>query len=376
MKTLFLPLLLLSAIVSTAQTSVSGSFVHGGITRTYDVYVPAIYNGSQAVPLVFNLHGYTSNAAQQAIYGNFKPIADTANFILVHPNGSIQPGTTNTQFWNVGQVGSTVDDVDFLETLIDTISAHYNIKQSRIYSAGMSNGGIMVYLLACQSNRFTAIASVTGTMSLPMYTGCNPTRPIPTMEIHGTADNTVPYNGSALLQAIPDVVSLWVTKNNCNPVPDSTNVPNINTTDGATAVHYLYTGGTGGNTVEHYKVVGGGHSWPGAPVVIDVTCMDFNASKEIWRFFSQYENTVAGIEENATPNWNLWPNPAANQIFIQTTADKPVQQLTIRDVLGRTVLQYAGNNITSADITTLKPGNYLVEIRGKDFTAVKKLVVR
>lgn len=361
------------AILSHAQTSVPGSFVHGGITRTYNIYVPASYNASQPVPLVLNLHGYTSNAAQQEIYADFRPIADTARFILVHPNGSVQPGTAGTQFWNIGLTGSSVDDVSFLEALIDTVSAHYNINPSRVYSAGMSNGGFMGYMLACQSDRFAAVASVTGSMTTPLY-ACNPVRPVPVIEIHGTADGTVPYGGTTGMAPVADVVSFWVTKNNCSPTPVTTNVPDINTTDGATAEHYLYTGGTGGHTVEHFKVIGGGHTWPGAPFVIGVTCMDFSASREIWRFFSQYQYLGAGIAGYTQITWNIWPNPATEKVFVEVPG-RQVTGLRILDMQGRTVQQTAGTDITSADVHTLHAGQYLVEIRGAGFVLHKKLSI-
>lgn len=358
-----------------AQTTLTASFVHNGLTRNYRVYVPAMYTGSQPVPLVFNLHGYTSNAWQQEIYGDFRPIADTANFILVHPDGTVQPGTAGTQFWNIGDLGSSVDDVSFLETLIDTIDAHYNINRSRVYSAGMSNGGYMGYKLACESGQFAAIASVTGSMTLPMYTNCNPAKPLPIIEIHGTDDATVPYNGSATSQGIEDVVSFWVTENNCFPTAIQTNVPDTSASDGSTAEHYLYTGGVDGNTVEHFKVIGGGHTWPGTSLTfVGVTCLDFNASKEIWRFFSQYSNPTAGIQENQTLAWNLWPNPATETIFLEVPKH-PITQVHIADMQGRTVYQRQSSSITSVDVTTLVPGNYVIRVQGDDLSLSKKLMV-
>ena len=365
------------SIITDAQTNITKTFVHGGVNRTYQIYIPAIYNSSQPVPLVFNLHGYTSNATQQAFYGNFKPIADTANFILVHPEGSIQPGTTNTQFWNIGVIQGGVDDVDFIETLIDSVSAHYNINHRRIYSAGMSNGGFMGYMLACESNRFTAIGSVTGSMTLPMYTSCNPARAIPTMQIHGTEDPTVAYNGSAMNQGVEDVVNLWVGKNNCGTTPVISAVPNTVTSDGATAERYLYTGGTNGHTVEFFKVTGGEHTWPGATIPIGVTCMDFSASAELWRFFSQYElpATSSIVENDGNIQFSVWPNPATNIINLQAP-NKEISRLNIVDMQGRSVFKIENSNITTADISHVSVGNYIIQISGNDFVATQKLVVK
>ena len=113
-----------------AQTTVSGSFIHGGITRTYSFYVPASYTPGSPVPMVIGLHGLSSSGADFAQNRDFRPIADTANFIMVHPDGSAMLGV---RFWNYGNIlGSTVDDVGFLEALIDTISASYSINPQRI----------------------------------------------------------------------------------------------------------------------------------------------------------------------------------------------------------------------------------------------------
>ena len=353
---------ILIALGLNAQNTVNASFVHNGINRSYSFYVPASYNGSEAYPLVLNLHGYTSFGWQQSLYGDFKPIADTAGFIVVHPEGTVQPGTTNTQFWNVGFFPSNVDDVAFLEALIDTISAEYNINPRRIYSTGMSNGGFMSYHLACRSDRFAAIASVTGSMTATTASSCNPSRPIPVMQIHGTADATVPYAGNSGFLPIDSVVNYWVQFNNCPTPATMTNVPDVAPTDGATAEHYVYAPGDGGASVEFYKVINGAHTWPGAPLAIDVTCMDFSASKEIWRFFSQFEHPTAGMASNQTKQpLSIWPNPADQSIRFSEYNQGP-GSFKIMDMEGRIMVigqwQSGENQI---DISHLKAGMYVLE---------------
>ena len=350
------------ALGLNAQNTVNGSFVHNGINRSYSFYVPASYNGSVAYPLVLNLHGYTSFGWQQSLYGDFKPIADTAGFIVVHPEGTVQPGTTNTQFWNVGFFASNVDDVAFLEALIDTISAEYNINPRRIYSTGMSNGGFMSYHLACQSDRFAAIASVTGSMTVTTATSCNPSRPIPVMQIHGTADATVPYAGNSGFLPIDSVVNYWVQFNNCPTPATMTNVPDVAPTDGATAEHYVYAPGDGGASVELFKIINGAHTWPGAPLTIDVTCMDISASKEIWRFFSQFEHPTADIASNQTKQpLNIWPNPADQSIRFSENS-QGAGSYKIMDMEGRIMVNgqwQSGEN--QIDISHLKAGIYVLE---------------
>lgn len=375
MKRLFLIACTLIKLLSAeAQTTISGSFVHGGITRTYSFYVPASYTPGTPVPLVIGLHGLSSSGAEFAQNRDFRPIADTANFIMVHPDGSTMLGV---KFWNYGSVlGSTVDDVGFLEALIDTISADYSINPHRIYCTGMSNGSFMAYYLACQSSRFAAIGTVTGSMSVDMYDECVPAHPIPVLHIHGTEDDTNPYEGTSTMKGIDDTNLFWVDLNNCNPTPTVIAIPDINTSDNASAVRYLYTGGTNGNTVELFKVTGGGHSWPGWPVAgsSEPTCMDFDACKEIWRFFSQFEST-ASVSENEPLEIRVSPNPASEDIVIDAPPGYIITEVTVRDVNGRLVERKKGAEIDSLDVYNLRAGSYMLEISGKGFAVSKKLII-
>jgi len=149
--------------------TINGSIEHNGMDRSYILYVPESYDGTKAVPLVLNFHGYTSNAKDQMNYGDFRPLADKEGFIVVHPQGTLLDGKTH---WNVGgwTLASKVDDVAFTEALLDHLSSEYKIDAKRVYSTGMSNGGYMSFLLACQlSNRIAAVASVTGSMTPQIF---------------------------------------------------------------------------------------------------------------------------------------------------------------------------------------------------------------
>lgn len=350
-----------------AQTDVVATMQSGGLTREYRLYKPAIYNGTTAVPLVINMHGYSSNNLEQEFYGDFRPIADTANFLIVHPNGTLD--NQGQRFWNAFGSGSNVDDVGFIRDLIDTLSASYNIDPQRIYATGMSNGGFMSYALACELNdRIAAIASVTGSMSPIKLATCQPQRPVPVMEIHGTADNVVPYEGIPLsMVAIPQVVSAWVEFNDCNPTPTVTNVPNTSTTDGSTAEHYVYTGGDNGSTVEHYKIIGGGHTWPGALFTIGVTNQDIKASKEIWRFFSQFNlngATTGTVSPSGAQGWTASPNPVGDYLLLQPALPQPVQRIQVWDAAGQLKERFTpeNNGPIRMETTNWAKGLYLISI--------------
>lgn len=351
----------------SAQTTTVDSIISGGIYRNYRVYIPAAYTGSTAWPLVFDLHGYTSSALNEQLYSNFMPIADTAHFLVVYPNGTLLSGQP---FWNAG-FGATVNDIQFISDLIDTLSSQYNIDPYSVYSCGMSNGGYMSHTLACAlNNKIAAIASVTGSMSVLQRATCVPNRAVPVMQISGNADPTVTYTGTSTSLAIDTLVKYWVTNNNCNPSPTFTAVPNISTTDGCTAEHYLYNGGTMGSTVEFYKIIGGGHTWPGSSFVIGVTNQDFKASEKIWLFFRKYHlNQFVGIEEN-TYNTEivLYPNPAQETVFISKN-EKDIVRLY--DLNGKLLIETKNRQI---DISSLSKGIYFVVLSNEKGRSMKKLI--
>ncbi|MEY3850442.1 MAG: hypothetical protein RJA38_883 [Bacteroidota bacterium] len=360
----YLVLLLLLPFVSLGQQTINETMLHDGITRSYTIYVPASYTPGTPAPMVLNFHGYTSTAFEQLYYGDFRSIADTAGFLLVVPNGTLDE--TGTTYWNSGW-GGTVDDIGFTSALIDEMAATYSVNLDRVYSTGMSNGGFMSYTLACSlSNRIAAIASVTGSMNVGQDQTCNAVHPTPVMEIHGTADLTVPYNGGTFMEAIPNVLSYWVNFNNCNATPVVTDVPNTNLTDGCTAVHYKYSGGTNGVDVEHYKIIDGGHTWPGSIFTIGVTNNDFSASKKIWQFFLQYDingriqaNSVADLNADEI---SIYPNPTKDKLVVQgLTQSLTTSNCRIFSVEGKQcTVNFTENN--SIDVNTLESGVYFLRL--------------
>ena len=369
-------LFLLLPIASFAQQTINETMIHDGLTRSYTIYVPASYSPGTPAPMVLNFHGYTSNAFEQMFYGDFRAIADTAGFLLVIPDGTLD--ATGTTYWNSGW-GGTVDDIGFTSALIDQIAASYSVNLNRVYSTGMSNGGFMSYTLACSlSNRIAAIASVTGSMNVGQDLTCNAQHPTPVMEIHGTADATVPYEGGGFMEAIPNVLNYWVNFNNCNATPVITDVPNTILSDGCTAMHYFYAGGSSGVDVEHYKVIDGGHTWPGSMFNIGVTNNDFNASKKIWQFFLQYDingriqaNSVADLNADEI---SIYPNPTSDQIAIQGFSHKlSNSNCSLFSIEGKSFhVDFLDDN--TLDTSSLESGVYFVRIATREGVATVQFV--
>jgi len=358
-----------------AQQTINGTLLHDGLSRQYLLYIPSSYNPATPSPLVLSFHGYSSNAHVNFTYTRFNSIADTAGFILIHPQGTL---LNEISHWNVGgwTLGSTVDDVGFVSTLLDTISNSYNIDQERVYSTGMSNGGYMSFLLACQlSNRIAAVASVTGSMTPQTYNNCNPQHPTPILQIHGTADGTVPYNGDTTwTKSIDDVLQYWVNFNNCNSIPTVSKVPDINTTDGSTVDYIVYSEGNNCVTTEHFKVFNGDHDWPGV-----WGNMDIDASVEVWKFFSKYNiNGLIGcgtstINENAIERKeiHIFPNPASESITVITDVSEGMEYYIFSSIGVQVLSGMVDNNNKSIDISELDPGIFFLRFNTQTIKLIK-----
>ncbi len=378
----FLPTFLLfsafccfAVVPSHAQPIVNASIQFDGLERDYLLYIPAAYTGDEAVPLVLNFHGYTSYAGEQFFYSDFRSVADAENFLVVHPLGT-EDGEGNTH-WNVGWGGSTVDDVGFTGALIDSLSAMYNINPDRIYSTGMSNGGFMSYQLACEmSDRIAAIASVTGTMNVGQPENCNATRPVPVMEIHGTADDVVPYEGAGIFLGSEPVIDFWVEFNNCNPSPMVTDLPDINTVDGSTVEWRQYGDCDSGVGVELYKIFDGGHTWPGSPINFAGTNYDMNATEEIWRFFSRFDingeimtTNTEDVLDNVTIK--LFPNPTSDWLRV-SVPEAFTGVYAIQNSLGQTVRTgQASTSTFDIQLRDLPSGIYVLSIVEGTYQFVK-----
>jgi polyhydroxybutyrate depolymerase len=361
-----------------SQQTINASITHDNMQRDYILYIPASYDGTVAVPLLFNFHGYTSNATEQMWYGDFRAIADTAGFIIVHPQGTLD--NTGTTHFNVGFGGSTTDDLGFTDALLDTLISDYMIDEDRVYATGMSNGGFMSFHLACNlSDRIAAVASVTGSMVPSTMTNCNATHMTPVLQIHGTADGTVPYTGNSFMEAIPDVLDHWAIHNGCSTTPITLPIPNLSTTDGSTAERIGYQDLNGCTTVLHFKVSNGGHTWPGSVFNFAGTNYDFDASTEIWNFLSQFDingviNDCQGLEMNESTlelDVRIFPNPTRSILTIEGL-DGDYHYAQLCDPTGTSILETSINSsINTIDISAISQGCYILLIDGKTFPVAK-----
>ena len=263
-------------IITGLQTK---TLTHDNVNRNYLVYIPDSYDSEIDYPLMFVFHGFGGIATQFINNADMRDLAESKNFIVVYPQGLDLGGTGS--HWNCSNPSadnkSDVDDIGFIEKLIDQLILDYPVIDSkRIYAAGYSNGGFMSYYLACNSKKFAAIGSVAGTMLDDSYQSCDAQFPTAMINIHGTDDFDVPYDGNIYYPSIPEVVDWW---KNFNTTPNE----DLLTNQDGSIEQYKYYNDAGDIYVEHIKIIGGGHYWDDK-----LNYNGKNTSGLIWEFVSSY----------------------------------------------------------------------------------------
>lgn len=273
-----------------------GTTVYQGRERTFLLHIPEKVRGRKNVPLVFVLHGGGGTAKSVASLSGFSKLADDEGFIVVYPQAV-------NRHWNDGREvrrflshREKVDDVGFIEVLIDTLVPELGVDSSRIYAVGISNGGMMCHRLGIElSHRLAAFATVAA--SLPeKLTDKTPKMPISVLMINGTADPVLPFEGGGVgvfasrgrVVSVAQAVEFWVKMNGCDSKPTKTTL----VSDGDLTVQKtVYQNGRLGTEVVLLTVVGGGHTWPGGrerPSRFGKKSDAVNATRVVWEFFSKH----------------------------------------------------------------------------------------
>lgn len=326
------------------------SIFNQGMFRNFILHLPATYTTGKSYPLVINFHGLNSNAAQQQAYSQFDLVADTAEFIVVYPDS--YDGS-----WHYSP-NDNPNDLTFIVNLVDTLKSNYPINDC-LFSMGMSFGGFFSYKLACSID-LKAVAVVSGNFTNSLMNTCTPTTSIPVLHFHGTSDPLANYNGTIGIPPVDTTVQWWVNHNNCTASIEPTMISNINLSDNSTVLKHYFGNGDNGSNVTFYKIINGGHTWPGAfPIPpFGATNSDIKASSIIGKFFSDYCTPVSFVDEVIRPEIKAYPNPFNNSIFLNTKEQK--KYCTLYNSLGQIIWQDI--NIEWQDFSYLANGLYLLQV--------------
>ena len=309
------------------------AFNHDGMERSYKMYRPEKLVDN--APLVFVLHGMTSNSTWSYLAG-FNELAEEHGFLAVYPQShlklirldggdeksgkkadmswlgekadSCREGesfiangleivcrdgvlTTSMARWNNDNADSLFDgqsDVEFLSALARSLQEELHLNPERTFVAGFSNGGYMSYTLMCQAGDvFKAAGVVSGLIDVNVLRNCAPDAPKPIIHIHGADDGMVPIAGEVdkntgeVFFGAKEIVEYFANLN------DSVTTETIRVNDNANLT--IYKPESGNAEVHYYRIENHDHVWPGGDTgdkeITDESGLD--ASKLIWEFFAR-----------------------------------------------------------------------------------------
>jgi polyhydroxybutyrate depolymerase len=267
----------------------------GKDVRTFVVHVPAErprnrIGLAESFPLVILLHGSGADGETIRRQSGFDSLADAYHVIAVYPDGATAVFTYGSD-WNAGTCCGTpardsLNDLGFITQAIDEVAQHAPIDRRRIYVGGFSDGARMAYHVACKdAANIAAIGVVSGSLT---DNDCRPSRPVPLVAIHGTADTDVPYADRAMtasrtplapgLSSLPPSLGFWAQQDGCTR-PFARKI----------SANVTRTGFRGCSAdVLFYSINGGQHAWPGGVADGDngaKPTTELNASRALMLFF-------------------------------------------------------------------------------------------
>jgi polyhydroxybutyrate depolymerase len=202
-------------------------------SRPYTIHVPSGYDPARPTPLLVMLHGYSAGGQlEENSLFHLTQASDTYGFLYALPDGTVD--SAGNRFWNATDAccnfyGSQVDDVAYLNAVIDDITSKYQVDLRQVFVGGHSNGAMMAQVLACRNaKRIAAVFSYAGAIWADT-SKCAPNDVVSLAELHGDNDPTVPYDGgpnTAYPQSPPYppaavTVSTWASRDGCTgPLAD------------------------------------------------------------------------------------------------------------------------------------------------------------
>lgn len=385
-------LLLCVCITSSlnGQSSIYDSIYTGGRWRTFMTYLPAGYSQSSKLPLLLAFHGGSPLGYESIQYqSRLNEKADTARFIVVYPEGVKIAGirTFNAGGCCAPSTTLNIDDVGFVNSLLDYLFILRSVDTSRVYATGFSNGALLCYRLASQlTHRFAAIAPVAGDL---VYSPWNPSRSIPIIAFHSYRDQNIKYYGGISIGASgfyfppQDSILGVISQNYSCSVKKDTLFHDTTQYD-----HFKYSNCSCNALIEQYISYDGEHSWPGGLASSGTTVSNkFSATYLMWKFFQNY--TLAGLytlvdqKKEANYSYNLvqnFPNPFNPSTTISfSLPERTSINLSVYNILGQKTAELfngeiaAGTHSIQWNAGNFVSGVYFYKLNTEKFSQTKKL---
>ena len=276
-------------------------FFHDQYPRKTSFYIPKkLKRKKRSLVLCLHSEDETPESMMRLTRHKFNSLADQDGFIVGYPEAL-------NKYWNDGREDSIslshyneIDDVGFIEKLIEYGIDSFRVDPGQIFIAGLSNGGLMSYRLACElSKQINGIAVVSAALALDQLVECNADSTVSVLLINGTRDPIMPYEGGEMIEdeisqgsvlSTQETINFWRGVNSCSEKSSHRDIPNTDLFDETRSEKFTYTNCDGESRIVLISVANGGHTWPGGrqykgEKIIGKTSRDFDASVEIWRFF-------------------------------------------------------------------------------------------
>jgi polyhydroxybutyrate depolymerase len=281
-----------AVVVSPSAVTSKAPEVSVGGDRPVTVNVPPGYDPNHPAPLLINLHGYGSNSRDNDRYMHLGDLAAERGYLYLHPDGT--PDSGGDRFWNATDAccdfeRTGVDDVAYLAGVIDETATKFAVDPKRIYVIGHSNGGFMSYALACaHPETIAAMASIAGA-NFATDGACTAKTPVAVLQIHGTADDTILYEGGTLdlgpgratgpFPGAKASVATWATIDGCTASAVAAEQVDVATRIGTAAAPAessvtRWTGCKPGGAAELWTIPGGDHA-PALSDAFPTAVLDF-----------------------------------------------------------------------------------------------------
>jgi len=279
--------IILGTIASAAgaqSTLARDTITAGGRVREY-YFAAADTAPASPAPLVLFFHGGAGNARGAASRYAFSQAAHGA--IVVYPEGIDHHWSDGRDYFR------NADDVEFVRALLARLEQRWKIDRARVFAVGHSNGGIMIYTLACRlPGAFAAIGTLGSALPVNDVPRCGNAKPVSVIAIHGTEDPLVPYDGGGLHGAMLGAqknAAFWARADGCDSMPTRTELPPAAASSATHATRIEFSACASRRSVVLYVLVGGGHGWPGENDPLPESLVGpqsdaVDASSLIWEF--------------------------------------------------------------------------------------------
>jgi len=299
--------------ITLAGALIPGSVKVKGMVRHFYLHVPKGLRKKKPImaPAVFVLHGGGPSTDAIGLRGSFKmdKVADREGFITVYPNGlGNQWNDARIADFEKNNPAQFADDVAFLSAVIGGLGKSKIIDSRRVYMTGTSNGGMMTYTMACAlADKLAAVAPAIASMPVELRDSCKPARPLPILIMNGTKDQIIPWQGGRVspmrkhdlgyVLSVDHTVRLWHGYNGCPEKGTKKKLADKDPQDETSVEVLAWRDCKANSEVVVYKIVGGGHNWPGTNIsrkpkalqpYLGVSNQDIDPREELWKFFKRH----------------------------------------------------------------------------------------